>query len=107
MADGVAHEVGRIAGQTAEAVGSALDTSLVRGTAAVEALRGGPVRPPVGARRWPWAVVAAVAGAAAGAAIAVLAGRLAGRLMGQDAPDAQDPEDVQAVVDRPGDLPAG
>lgn len=103
MPDAVAHEVGRIAGHTVEAVGSALDTSLVRGAAAVDALRGGPVRPPVGARRWPWAVVAAVAGAAAGAAVAMLVGRL----IGQDAPDAQEPEDVQAVVDRPGDLPAG
>ena len=47
------------------------------------------------ARRWPWAVGAAVLGAAAGAAVA-LAVR---RLVGQDAPDAQDPEQLRAVVD--------
>jgi len=51
------------------------------------------VQPP--ARRWPWAVGAAVLGAAAGAAVA-LAVR---RLVGQDAPDAQDPEQLRAVVD--------
>ena len=96
------HEVGRIAESTADAVGAVLETTLVRGGAAADALRGGPVGPPIGARRWPWAVVAAVAGAAAGAAVATLVGRL----VGQDAPGAQEPEDVQAVVDRPGDLPA-
>jgi hypothetical protein len=79
-----------------------LDLSLVRGEAALDALRGGPVKPPVGVRRWPWAVTAAVVGAAAGAAVAMLAGRL----LGQDAPGAQDPEDVQAVVDRAKDPPA-
>ncbi len=46
-------------------------------------------------RRWPWAVAAAVAGAAAGAAVALLLQRLAG----QDAPGAQEPEQLRAVVD--------
>lgn len=51
--------------------------------------------PPV--RRWPWAVLAAVLGAAAGsaAAFAVRA------LEGTDAPDALEPDELQAVVDRP------
>ena len=49
------------------------------------------------ARRWPWAVGAAVLGAAAGGAIA----KLVHHLGGVDAPDAQDPGDLQAVVDRP------
>ena len=47
------------------------------------------------ARRWPWAVGAAVLGAAAGAAVAVAVRRV----VGQDAPDAQDPEQLRAVVD--------
>lgn len=95
------HEVGRIAESTADAVGAVLETTLVRGGAAVDALRGGPVGPPIGPRRWPWAVAAAVAGAATGAAVAVLVRRV----IGEDAPGAQEPEDVQAVVDRTGDLP--
>lgn len=96
MAQGGAREVGR-------AVGEVLDASLVRGGAALDALRGGPVGPPVGVRRWPWALAAAALGAAAGAAVALFVGRV----LGQDAPGAQDPEDVQAVVDRPGRAPAG
>ncbi|MBW3551714.1 MAG: hypothetical protein KY442_13295, partial [Proteobacteria bacterium] len=67
--------------------------------AAWDALRGRPVRPPVGARRWPWAVLAAAVGAAAGAGVALLVGRL----IGEDAPGAQEPEELQAVVDRPTD----
>ncbi len=51
-----------------------------------------PTRTP---RRWPWSVGAAVAGAAAGAAVALAVRRLAG----QDAPDAQEPEHLRAVVD--------
>lgn len=85
-----------------ETVGGALETSRVRGGAAWDALRGGPVGPPVAVRRWPWAVAAAVVGAAAGMAVA----QLVARLIGTDAPDAQDPEDLQAVVDRPLDGPA-
>lgn len=95
------HDGSRRAGQAADAAGAVLETTLVRGAAAVDSLRGGPVGPPIAVRRWPWAVAAAIAGAAAGAAVA----QLVGRLLGQDAPDAQEPEDVQAVVDRPGELP--
>jgi hypothetical protein len=47
-------------------------------------------------RRWPWAVAATVAGAVAGAAVAVMLRR--GRL---GAVDVQEPDEVQAVVDRP------
>ncbi len=46
-------------------------------------------------RRWPWAAGAAVAGAAAGAGSVLLLRRL----VGQDAPDAQEPEQLRAVVD--------
>lgn len=66
-----------------------------RTTAAYDALRGGPVGPPLAVRRWPWAVLAAVLGALAGAAVVVLARRV----VGEDAPDAQEPEDLQAVID--------
>lgn len=85
-------------GTALDTVGEALETSRIRGGAAWDALRGGPVGPPVAVRRWPWAVAAAVLGAAAGAALAQLVGRV---LLGRDAPDAQEPEDLQAVVDRP------
>ena len=51
----------------------------------------------VALRRWPWALAAAVLGAAAGAGVALLARRL----LGSEAPDAQEPEQVRAVVDRP------
>ena len=50
------------------------------------------------ARRWPWAVLAAVVGAAAGSAAAFAVRSIEGT----DAPDAQEPDEVQAVVDRPG-----
>ena len=79
-------------------VARAVDAGVIRTEAALTALRGERVGPPLAVRRWPWAVGAAVLGAAAGAGVAVLAGRL---LMGQDAPDAQEPEDLEAVVDRP------
>jgi len=49
------------------------------------------------ARRWPWAVGAAVAGAAAGAAVAVAVRHL----VGEDAPDALEPDQLRAVVDVP------
>jgi hypothetical protein len=74
---------------------AALDEARVRGEAAWDALRGERVGPPVAARRWPWAVAAALAGAAAGIAVAVVVRRLTER------PDAQDPEDLEAVIDRP------
>lgn len=93
----MAHDVSRLAGQAADVVGGVLETSAVRSGAALDALRGGPVRPPVGVNRWPWAIAAAVVGAAAGAATAMLVSRV----IGQDAPDAQAPEDLEAVVDRP------
>lgn len=48
-------------------------------------------------RRWPWALAAAVTGAAASASLVVLLRRW----LGEDAVDAQEPEDLQAVVDRP------
>jgi hypothetical protein len=85
-----------------ETLQDALDTAAVRGGAAWVALRGGTVGPPVAVRRWPWAVGAAVLGAAAGAGVALLVGRL---LLGRDAPDAQDPADLEAVVDREVDRP--
>lgn len=80
-----------------ETVGGVLEDASVRGGAAWDALRGERVGPPVAVRRWPWAVGAAVAGALAGAAVAYVASRL----RTQDAPDAIEPEQVQAVVDRP------
>ena len=93
----MAHDIGRTAGQAAQVVGEAVDLSVLRSGAALDALRGGPVRPPVGVRRLPWALAAAVVGAAAGAATALLVRRV----IGQDAPGAQAPEDLEAVVDRP------
>jgi hypothetical protein len=72
-----------------------LEEAAVRGGAAWDALRGERVGPPVAKARWPWALAAAVAGAAAGIAVAVA---LRGRA---DPPDAQDPEDLEAVIDRP------
>jgi hypothetical protein len=83
------------------ALGEALETSRLRSGAAWEALRGAPVGVPEPARRWPWAVAAALLGAAAGAGVALVWRGL----VGEDAPGAQDPEDLQAVVDHPADLP--
>ena len=77
---------------------AALDVARVRGGAAWDALRGERVGPPVAVPRWPVAVVAALAGAAAAAGVVLLLQRL----RTQDAPDAQEPEELQAVVDRPG-----
>ena len=76
--------------ERAEAI---LDEAVVRGGAAWDALRG--ERVPVATARWRWALAAAVAGAAAGVAIAVALRNRA------DPPDAQDPEDLEAVIDRP------
>ena len=90
------YDVARRVEDATELLGEVVDASLVRGGAALDALRGGPVGPPVAVRRWPWAVAAAVLGAAAGAGVA----HLVGRIVGQDAPDAQEPEELQAVVDR-------
>lgn len=96
MAYDMARRVEDAGSEVAQVLGEVVDASLVRGGAALDALRGGRVGPPVAVRRWPWAVAAAVVGAAAGAAVAYVVGRV----VGQDAPDAQEPEDVQAVVDR-------
>jgi len=84
-----------VAERLVERAGEALDISLIRGGAALLALRGGPVGPPLGRRRWPWALGAALLGAAAGAVVAVVVSRV----VPSDAPDAQEPEDVEAVVD--------
>ena len=73
-----------------------LDEARVRGGAAWDALRGERVGPPVARRRWPVALAAAVAGAAAGVAVAVALRRL----RAGDPPDAQEPEELLAVVDR-------
>ena len=81
-------------------VSALLDEALVRGGAAWDALRGERVGPPVAHRRWPAALAAAAAGAAAGVAVAVLLRRMTG-----EAPGAQEPEELLAVVDR-GDVPA-
>jgi hypothetical protein len=49
------------------------------------------------ARRWPWAVAAVVAGGLAGGAVALVLRRRGGA-----APeDVQEPDEVEAVVDRP------
>ena len=75
---------------------SVLDEARVRTTAAWGALRGGPVDPPIARRRWPVALLAALAGAAGGVAVAVVLRRI----RTADAPDAVDPEQLEAVVDR-------
>jgi hypothetical protein len=74
-----------------------LGEAAVRGGAAWDALRGERVGPPVAVARWPWALAAAAAGAAAGVAVAIAVRRFSQ----PEAPDAQDPEDVRAVIDRP------
>jgi hypothetical protein len=72
-----------------------LDETRTRATGALDAARGGPVGPPLAVRRWPWAVLAAALGALAGVA-AVL---LVRRVVGEDAPGAQEPEELEAVID--------
>lgn len=95
------YDVARAVDAAGEVLGEVVDASLVRGGAALDALRGSRVGPPVAVRRWPWALGAAVLGAAAGAGVAYVLQRV----VGQDAPGAQDPEDVQAVVDRAPEAP--
>ena len=55
------------------------------------------------ARRWPWALAAIVAGALGGGGVAYAVRRV----QGQDSPDAVEPEQRRAVVDRPDDTAAG
>lgn len=100
-ATGLVVAAGPLLEQAVETVSGVLEEAGERGGAAWVALQGGAVHPPVGVRRWRWAVGAAVAGAAAGAAVAYVASRL----RTQDAPGALDPEQVEAVVDRPAGTP--
>jgi hypothetical protein len=79
--------------ERAAEVGAALAEARQRGGATWDALRGQRV---VAVRRWPWALGAALAGAAAGVLVAVVVRRLTQH----DAPGAQEPEQLQAVVDR-------
>lgn len=95
VADAVQDVLGAV-GAAVEEVGGLLREPATRGGAALDALRGVPVGPPASVRRWPWAVAAALAGAAAGAGLAVLVARL----QGVDAPGAQEPHELRAVVDR-------
>lgn len=76
-----------------------LATSAVRAEAAWDAVRGSRVGPPTAVRRWPWALGAAVLGALAAGGLSACVRRLAG----QDAPGAVEPDELQAVVDRPGE----
>ena len=83
------------AGELRVAAAPALGEALERGGAAWGALRGDVVVPRGAARRWPWAVGAAVAGALAGAVVAKLLAKVAPA----DAPGAQEPHELRAVVD--------
>ena len=95
LEDAVERGAGLTADLTAE-VAAALDEARNRGGAAWDALRGERVGPPVARRRWPVGLAAAVAGAAAGVAVAIALRRL----RAGDPPDAQEPEELLAVVDR-------
>ncbi len=75
--------------------GGALDTARSRSADALTVLRGDRVGPPSSLRRWPWALAAAVAGAAAGALVVSVLRRVAPG----DAPGAQEPHELRAVVD--------
>lgn len=87
-----------LAGELVGTVQGLAEEPGVRGAAALDALRGVPIGPPAGRRRWPWAVAAAVAGASAGVAVAVVLRRWGGT----DAPGAQEPHELRAVVDGAG-----
>jgi hypothetical protein len=88
---------GVVPARAVEAAKDSLGTTLERSGAAWDALRGVPAERPAVARRWPWAVGAAVLGALVGGLVAAVLRRVGGG----DAPGALDPEDVVAVVDRP------
>ena len=83
------------AGELRVAAAPVLGEVLERGGAAWGALRGDAVGPPSAVRRWPWALGAAVAGALAGAVVAKLLAKVAPA----DAPGAQEPHELRAVVD--------
>ena len=72
--------------------GQALDGVVEDGRERAVAALGVQRRPQ---RRWPWAVAAGLLGAAAGAGVALALKRV----VGQDAPGAQEPEHLRAVVD--------
>lgn len=74
---------------TPEVLEGVLEDAFERGADAWGALRGRH------SRRWPWAVGSALVGAAAAVAVTVVTRRLST----QDAPGAQEPEQVEAVVD--------
>ena len=87
---GALHDARTAVAAAQEILDGVLENARERGPAAVAVLAGR--RPP---RRWPWAVGAAVAGAAAGAGVALVVRRV----LGQDAPGAQEPDQLVAVVD--------
>ncbi len=97
-AEDLAERTGPLVGSAAETVSGVLEDARERGGAAWVALRGDRVGPPVAVRRWPWALGAAVGGAAVGVAVAALMRKLAPA----DAPGAQEPHELRAVVDVPG-----
>lgn len=90
------------AGELRVAAAPVLGEVLERGGAAWGALRGDAVGPRVAVRRWPWALGAAVAGALAGAVVAKLLSKVAPA----DAPGAQEPHELRAVVDSPAPTPS-
>lgn len=95
--DVVGDRLGTVLGTVGGSLSDFLDEPAVRSSAALDALRGVPVGPPASVRRWPWAVGAALFGAAAGAAVAFVLHRL----QRPDAPGAQEPHELRAVVDLP------
>ena len=100
----LAEAAGPLVGAATETVSGVLEDARERGGAAWVALRGERVGPPLAVRRWPWALGAALAGAAAGA----VAAKLVRRLNPADAPGAQEPHELRAVVDTPApEAPSG
>ncbi|MBC7372906.1 MAG: hypothetical protein H7323_02820 [Frankiales bacterium] len=93
----LAETAGPLVGAAAETVSGVLEEARERGGAAWDVLRGERVGPPLAVRRWPWALGAAVAGAVAGA----VAVKLLRTIAPADAPGAQAPHELRAVVDTP------